>query len=69
MTTWLALFILAFAAILLVADESGMIAGLDSTIFGYVALCLALRTGEGMPHVSTTQGEEIAGKFIGAQAA
>jgi aspartyl protease family protein len=41
-TTWLALFILAFAAILLVADESGMIAGLDATTFGYVALFLAL---------------------------
>ena len=42
MTTWLALFILAFAAILLVADESGMIAGLDAATFGYVALFLAL---------------------------
>jgi aspartyl protease family protein len=41
-TTWLALFILAFAAVLLVADESGMIAGLDSTTFGYVAFGLAL---------------------------
>ena len=42
MTTWLALFILAFAAVMLVADESGMIAGLDSTTFGYVAVFLAL---------------------------
>lgn len=42
MTTWLALFIVAFAAILLVADSSGMIAGLDSTTFGYVAIFLAL---------------------------
>jgi aspartyl protease family protein len=41
-TTWLALFIIAFAAILLVADSSGMIAGLDSTTFGYVAIFLAL---------------------------
>jgi aspartyl protease family protein len=47
-TTWLALFILAFAAMLLVADQSGMIAGsgtiagLDTETFGYVALCLAL---------------------------
>src|SRR4029453_5861997 len=41
-TTWLALFILAFAAVMLVADESGMIAGLDSTTFGYVAVFLAL---------------------------
>ena len=42
MTTWLALFILAFAAVMLVADESGMIAGVDSTTFGYVALFLAI---------------------------
>jgi aspartyl protease family protein len=41
-TIWLALFIVAFAAILLVADSSGMIAGLDSTTFGYVAIFLAL---------------------------
>jgi aspartyl protease family protein len=40
-TTWLALFILALAAVLLVTDESGMIAGLDSTTFGYVAFLLA----------------------------
>lgn len=42
MTTWLALFILALAGVLLVADQKGMIAGLDSTTFGYVALGLAL---------------------------
>ena len=42
MTTWLALFILALAAMLLVSNESGMIAGLDSNIFGYVALLVAL---------------------------
>ena len=42
MTTWVALFILALAAMLLVSNESGMIAGLDSTTFGYVALLLAL---------------------------
>jgi aspartyl protease family protein len=41
-TTWLALFILALAAMLLVSNESGMIAGLDSDVFGYVALLLAL---------------------------
>ena len=39
-TTWVALFILALAAMLLVRNESGMIAGLDSTTFGYVALGL-----------------------------
>lgn len=42
MTTWLALFILALAAMLLVSNESGMIAGLDSDTFGYVALLIAL---------------------------
>jgi aspartyl protease family protein len=41
-TTWIALFILALAAMLLVADQSGMIAGFDAETFGYVALCLAL---------------------------
>jgi aspartyl protease family protein len=41
-TTWIALFILALGAMLLVSSESGMIAGLDSTTFGYAALCLAL---------------------------
>jgi aspartyl protease family protein len=41
-TTWLALFILALGAMFLVSNESGMIAGLDSTTFGYVAVCLAL---------------------------
>jgi len=41
-TTWLALFILAFGAMLLIDNESGMIAGLDATTFGYVAVFLAL---------------------------
>ena len=42
MTTWVALFILALAAMLLISNESGMIAGLDSNIFGYLALLVAL---------------------------
>ena len=42
MTTWLALFILAFGSMLLVSNESGMIAGLDETTFGYLVLWLAL---------------------------
>ena len=42
MTNWVALFILALAAMLLVSNASGMIAGVDSTSFGYAALCLAL---------------------------
>ena len=42
MSTWIALFILALGAMLLVSNDSGMIAGLDSTTFGYGALCLAL---------------------------
>jgi aspartyl protease family protein len=41
-STWIALFILAFAAMLLVGNESGMIAGLDSTTFGYAAFLVAL---------------------------
>jgi aspartyl protease family protein len=41
-TTWIALFILALAAMLLISNESGMIAGIDSHTFGYVAVLLAL---------------------------
>jgi aspartyl protease family protein len=41
-TTWVALFILALGAMLLISNESGMIAGLDATTFGYGALLLAL---------------------------
>jgi aspartyl protease family protein len=49
-TTWLALFILALAAMLLVTNDSGTIAGLDSDMFGYVALlvAIALFVGGGM---------------------
>ena len=42
MTTWLALFILALGAMMLVGDDTGMIAGLDATTFGYLAFFLAL---------------------------
>lgn len=42
MTTWIALFILALGAILLVSNDSGTIAGLDSTTFGYLAFFAAL---------------------------
>jgi aspartyl protease family protein len=41
-TTWLALFILALAAMLLLANDSGTVAGVDSDTFGYVALLAAL---------------------------
>jgi aspartyl protease family protein len=41
-TTWIALFTLALATMLLISNESGMIAGLDSGTFGYVALLVAL---------------------------
>jgi aspartyl protease family protein len=41
-TTWVALFILALAAMLLVSNESGTIVGLDSTTFGYLAFLAAL---------------------------
>lgn len=42
MTTWIALFILALGGMLLVGNESGMIAGLDATTFGYGVFLLAL---------------------------
>ena len=42
MSVWIALFILALGAMFLVADSGGTIAGLDSTTFGYVVLCVAL---------------------------
>ncbi|HKA47060.1 MAG TPA: TIGR02281 family clan AA aspartic protease [Methyloceanibacter sp.] len=42
MTAWIALFILALAAMLLVSNESGTIANLDTSTFGYVALGTAL---------------------------
>jgi aspartyl protease family protein len=41
-TAWIALFILALAAMLLVSNESGTIANLDTSTFGYVALGTAL---------------------------
>jgi len=41
-TTWIALFILALGAMLLVGDASGMIEGIDATTFGYLAIMLAL---------------------------
>lgn len=43
MSAWVALFILALAAVLLIAHgDSGTIAGFDSEIFGYLALGLAV---------------------------
>src|SRR5262245_10390893 len=42
MSVWIALFILALGAMLLLADSSGTIAGLDSTTFGYAVFCAAL---------------------------
>jgi len=41
-TAWIALFILALAAMLLVSNESDTIANLDTSTFGYVALGTAL---------------------------
>jgi aspartyl protease family protein len=41
-SAWIPLFILAFAAMLLVSDDSGTIASLDSTTFGYLAIGAAL---------------------------
>ena len=39
---WIALIILALGAVLLILNESGMIAGLDTVTFGYVAMFSAL---------------------------
>jgi aspartyl protease family protein len=42
LSTWIALFILAFAAMLLVSNDSGTIANLDTNTFGYLAFATAL---------------------------
>jgi hypothetical protein len=41
-TTWAALLILVIGAMLLILNESGVIAGIDTTTFGYVAIFSAL---------------------------
>ena len=42
MSAWIAIFVLALAAMLLVSNSSGTIANIDSDTFGYVALGVAL---------------------------
>ena len=42
MTTWVALFVLALGGMLLVGNNSGMIAGVDETTFGYGVFLVAL---------------------------
>ncbi len=42
MTTWIALFILALGGMFLVSNDSGMIAGVDTTTFGYAVFLMAL---------------------------
>jgi aspartyl protease family protein len=42
LSAWIAIFVLALAAMLLVSNDSGTIANLDSNTFGYVALGVAL---------------------------
>ena len=42
MTTWVALIILALGAMLLIFNQFGVIAGLDTNTFGYLAICSAL---------------------------
>ena len=42
MTTWIALIILALGAMLLILNESGVIAGVDTATFGYVAIFSAI---------------------------
>jgi drug/metabolite transporter (DMT)-like permease len=41
-TTWATLLILVIGAMLLILNESGVIAGIDTTTFGYVAIFSAL---------------------------
>jgi hypothetical protein len=41
-TTWAALLILVIGAMLLILNESGVIAGIDTTTFGYVTIFAAL---------------------------
>ena len=42
MTTWIALIILALGVMLLILNESGVIAGVDTATFGYVAIFSAI---------------------------
>jgi len=42
LSAWIAIFVLALAAMLLVSNSSGTIANIDSDTFGYVALGVAL---------------------------
>ena len=42
MRTWIAIFVLALAAMLLVSNASGTIGNLDSNTFGYLARGVAL---------------------------
>ncbi|XSG81173.1 MAG: retropepsin-like aspartic protease family protein [Methyloligella sp. ZOD6] len=42
MSTWVALFILAFGAILLLSDSTESVANVDAEMFGYVVMSLAL---------------------------
>jgi aspartyl protease family protein len=55
-TTWIALFTLALATMLLVSNESGTIAGVDSGTFGYVALFVALAVFVGGGMVGSYRG-------------
>ncbi|MGC2410691.1 MAG: TIGR02281 family clan AA aspartic protease [Methyloceanibacter sp.] len=57
MSAWLALFILALAAMLLVSNDSGIIANLDSNTFGYVALGVALLVFLGGGMLSRYRGQ------------
>jgi aspartyl protease family protein len=41
-TTWVALLFLALGVMLLILSESGMVTGLDTATFGYVAISSAL---------------------------
>jgi aspartyl protease family protein len=56
-SAWIALFIVALAAMLLLSNESGSIANLDSDTFGYLALGLALLVFLGGGMLSRYRGQ------------
>jgi aspartyl protease family protein len=56
-SAWIALFIVALAAMLLLNNESGSIANLDSDTFGYLALGLALLVFLGGGMLSRYRGQ------------
>lgn len=59
-TTWAALLILVIGAMLLILNESGVIAGIDTTTFGYVAIFSALILYLSGGELQRTRGRDAA---------